>query len=122
MTNQEKSLNKVFVNTINTWFAKEGLIVDRPKRENTRTFKVGRRHRVKYHRVTFKHSKDVQITFKVGNIHVYIDLDEWPPQVGSTITIRQRYVFKVIKLEVIKLEPDTDSVGYITLEDIEEIR
>ena len=117
MTSQEKSLNKVFVNTINTWFAKEGLIVDIPKRENTRTFKVGRRHRVKYHRVTFKHSKDVQITFKVGNIHVYIDLDEWPPQIGSTITVRQRYVFKVIKLE-----PDSDSVGYITLEDIEEIK
>ena len=111
------SKNKVLVNAINTWFAKEGLIVDRPKRENTRTFKVGRRHKVRYHAVTFKHSKDVQMTFKVGNIQVYMDLDEWPPQVGSTITARQRYVFKVIKLE-----PTYETLGYITLEDIEEIK
>ena len=117
MTSQERSLNKVFVNALNTWFANEGLIVDRPKRENARTFKVGRRHRVKYHAVTFKHSKDVQIKFKVGNIQVYIDLDKWPPQIGSTITARQRYVFKVIKLE-----KTYETLGYITLEDIEEIK
>lgn len=117
MTSQERSLNKVFVNAINTWFAKEGLIVDRPKRENTRTFKVGRRHRVQYHAVTFKHRNDVQISFKVGNIQVYIDLDKWPPQVGSTITARQRYIFKVIKLE-----QTHKTLGYITLEDIEEIK
>lgn len=117
MKEQEKSLNKVFVNAINTWFAKEGITVDRPKRENTRTFKVGRRHRVQYHAVTFKHSKEIQIKFKVGNIYAYFDLDEWPPQVGSMITIRQRYVFKVIKLE-----QTHETLGYITLEDIEEIK
>ena len=117
MKEQEKNLNKVLVNAINTWFAKEGLIVDRPKRENTRTFKVGRRHRVQYHAVTFKHSKDIQIKFKVCNMHVYMNLDEWPPQVGSTITVRQRYVFKVIKLE-----QTHETLGYITLEDIEEIK
>lgn len=117
MTKQEKNLNKVLVNALNTWFAKEGLIVDRPKRENTRTFKVGRRHRVQYYAVTFKHSKDVQIKFKVGDIRVYIDLDKWPPQVGSIITARQRYVFKVIKLE-----QTHKTLGYITLEDIEEIK
>ena len=117
MKEREKNLNRVLVNAINTWFAKEGLIVDRPKRENTRTFKVGRRHRVQYHAVTFKHSREIQIKFKVGNIQVYIDLDKWPPQVGSTITARQRYVFKVIKLE-----PTHETLGYITLEDIEEIK
>lgn len=117
MASQEKNLNKVLVDAINTWFAKEGFIVDRPKRENTRTFKVGRRHRVQYHAVTFKHSKEINIKFKVGNIYAYFNLDEWPPQVGSMITVRQRYVFKVIKLE-----SDNSSVGYITLEDIEEIK
>lgn len=116
MKEQERNLNKVLVNAINTWFAEEGLIVDRPKRENIRTFKVGRRHRVQYHAVMFKHSKDVQITFKVGNIQVYIELDKWPPQVGSMITVRQRYVFKVIKLK-----QTHKTLGYITLEDIEEI-
>lgn len=117
MSEQEKNLNALLVDALNVWFAKEGLTIDRPKRENTRTFKIGRRHRVKYHKVTFKHTRDIKMAFKVGDIHVYMNLDEWPPKPEGMIFARQRYIFKVIKLE-----PLSDNTGYITVEDYNDIK
>lgn len=117
MNEQEKNLNALLVDVVNTLFAKEGLTVNRPKRENTRAFKLGRRHRVKYHKVTFKHSREVKMAFKVGDINVYVDLEDWPPQHEGMIFARQRYVFKIIKLE-----PLSDNVGYITVEDFNDMK
>ena len=117
MNKQEKKLNELLVDALNVWFAKEGLTIDRPKRENTRTFKIGRRHRVKYHKVTFKHSREIKMAFKVGDIHVYVSLEDWPPQPDGMIFARQRYIFKVIKLE-----PLSDTVGYITVEDYNDMK
>ena len=117
MNKQEKNLNALLVDALNVWFAKEGLTIDRPKRENTRTFKIGRRHRVKYHKVTFKHTREIKMAFKVGNIHVYMNLDEWPPQPEGMIFARQRYIFKVIKLE-----PLSNNTGYITVEDYNDMK
>ena len=117
MNKQEKNLNALLVDALNVWFAKEGLTIDRPKRENTRNFKVGRRHRVKYRKVTFKYSREIKMAFRIGDIRVYVDLEDWPPQPDGMIFARQRYVFKVIKLEQL-----SDNIGYITVEDYNEIK
>lgn len=110
MTEHEKNLNALLVDVVNTIFAKEGLC--RPKRENNRNFKIGRRHRVKYHKVILKHSREVKYSFRVGDIKVYVELENWPPVEDSKILALNKYI-----LRVIKLEPLSDSVGYITVED-----
>lgn len=117
MTEQEKNLNALLVDALNVWFAKEGLTVNRPKRENTRNFKVGRVHRVKYHKVTFKYSREIKMAFRVGDVHAYVNLEDWPPQPDGMIFALQRYVFKVIKLESL-----SDTVGYITVEDYNDMK
>lgn len=104
----EKNINKLLVDALNSYFTKEGLI---SKRENTRTFKVGRRHRVKYDRVMLKYSKQIKYVFKVWNIKAYIDQSDWPPHIGTFITVNNKYVFKIINIENY----------YITVEDIEEL-
>ena len=117
MKEDEKKLNELLVDALNIWFKKEGLVVERPKRENTRSFKIGRTHRVKYRKVIFKHSRELRYSFKVGDIPVHVELKNWPPQEGALIFAFQRYVFKVIKLE-----PLSETVGYITVEDINDLR
>lgn len=106
----KKDINKLLVDAINSYFTKEGL-TSKPKRENTRTFKVGRRHRVKYDRVMLKDSKQIKYVFKVWNIKAYIDKSDWPPHIGTFITVNNKYVFKIIDIENY----------YITVEDIEEL-
>ena len=66
----KKDINKLFVDTINSYFTKEGL-TSKPKRENTRTSKVGRRHRVKYDRVMLTYSKQIKYVFKIIDIEDY---------------------------------------------------
>ena len=117
MNKQEKKLNELLVDALNVWFAKEGLTVDKPKRENTRNFKIGRRHRVKYHKVMLKYSRETKYTFKVGDIKDYVELENWPPVEDSKILALNKYIFRVIKLE-----PLSDSIGYIIVEDIGELK
>lgn len=117
MNKQEKNLNALLVDALNVWFAKEGFTIDRPKRENTRNFKVGRVHRVKYQKIIFKHSREIKMAFKVGDVRAYVDLEDWPPKPDGMILARQRYVFKVIKLE-----PLSGSIGYITVEDYKDMK
>ena len=93
MNKQEKKLNELFVDALNVWFAKEGLTVDKPKRENTRNFKIGRRHRVKYHKVMLKYSRETKYTFKVGDIKAYVELKNWPPVEDSKILVLNKYIF-----------------------------
>ena len=117
MNKQEKKLNELFVDALNVWFAKEGLTVDKPKRENTRNFKIGRRHRVKYHKVMLKYSRETKYAFKVGDIKAYVELENWPPVEDSKILVLNKYIFRVIKLE-----PLSDSTGYIIVEDIGKLK